>query len=256
MSSGSEPPAHQLLNHYDRSQLLFQIQETMVERTYLRHGIDVREGDVVFDVGANVGVAAVFFAAECRAGLVHSFEPVLPIYDLLCENTERYPACVPHNYGLSDASRRDIITYYAGAAAMSGMYADPLEDAALVRRCILNSGRSEADADRAVDGRYDAVELDCELMTLSDAVRILAVDQIDLLKIDVEKAELDVLNGIEEPHWAGIKQIVAEVHDQNERLDAVVSTLERQQFLVAVEQDPVMRGTGVHMIFARRSTSR
>ena len=37
------------------------------------------------------------------------------------------------------------------------------------------------------------------------------VQQIDLLKVDVEGAELDVLQGIGASQWAAIKQVVAEV---------------------------------------------
>jgi hypothetical protein len=59
------------LRHHDPQQLWFQLNEIVRERVYLRHGVSVREA-VVLDVGANVGVAAAFFAAECRAGLVHS----------------------------------------------------------------------------------------------------------------------------------------------------------------------------------------
>ena len=50
------------LQHPDPQQLWFQITEIFGERTYLQHGVRVAEDDVVFDVGANAGVAAVFFA--------------------------------------------------------------------------------------------------------------------------------------------------------------------------------------------------
>src|SRR5689334_17821712 len=67
----------EMLRHSDPSQLMFQIAEIAGDETYLRHGVTVTEGDVVFDVGANVGVAAAFFAVIRGAGLVHCFEPVL-----------------------------------------------------------------------------------------------------------------------------------------------------------------------------------
>ena len=224
----------------------------MHERTYLRYGIEVRAGDVVLDVGANVGVAAVFFAAECNAGLVHSFEPIAPLYQLLRQNTAEYAACVAHLCGISDASRRAVIAYYPDSAAMSSLYANPIEDAALVRRCVLNSGASEEMASDAVEGRFEYIEMDCELRTLSEVSRELALDQIDLLKIDVERAELDVLRGIGDAQWPGIKQVVAEVHDEQGRLHEAAALLEQRGFHVTVTQDDVMRETSLHMIFARR----
>jgi protein-L-isoaspartate O-methyltransferase len=89
-----------LLHHPDPEQLAYQLQEIVESRTYLQHGVEVREGDTVLDVGANIGVAAAFFAVECGAGTVHSFEPVPPIFEVLRENLSDLSACVPHEYGL------------------------------------------------------------------------------------------------------------------------------------------------------------
>ena len=83
------------LRHPDPPQLWYQLQEIVERRTYLQHGIEVREGDVVLDVGANIGVAAAFFAEECGAGAVHSFEPVEPIFELLRENLSQLPGLRP-----------------------------------------------------------------------------------------------------------------------------------------------------------------
>ena len=243
-----------LLSHYDRSQLAYQLNEIVGERTYLRHGIEVTEGDIVLDVGANVGVAAAFFVIECRAGRVHCFEPVPPLVELLRENLRSLDACAVHGYGLSSVDGRVAITYYPAAAAMSGLYADPDRDAAVVRRCLLNLGFSEDAADAELEGRYEPTELTCELRTLSRVVREEAIERIDLLKIDVERAELDVLLGIDEPDWRRIAQVVAEVHDEDGRLGAVREMLDDHGFGVVVDQDPVMLGTEVHMVYARRET--
>jgi FkbM family methyltransferase len=203
-------------------------------------------------VGANVGVAAAFFAAECGAGCVHCFEPVPHLVELLRENVAQFEACVVHDYGLSSTDGRMTITYYPAAAAMSGLYADPEADSAIVRQCLLNLGLSEEDADAEVRGRYQPVKLECELRTLSRALREEAIEGVDLLKIDVERAELDVLIGIADPDWDRIRQVAAEVHDEGGRLATVAGILEDRGFDVVTDQDPVMNGTPVHMVYARR----
>lgn len=240
------------LQHFDRKQLLFQIHETIGERTYLQHGVEVHTGDVVFDVGANVGVAAVFFAAECHAGVVHCFEPVRPLYDYLRVNIEPYPACVAHHYGLSDRTRHTTITFYPTAAAMSGLYADPDADAELVRTSLMNRGATREQAERAVPESYRRDTLDCELRNTSEVFDELGVERIDLLKIDVEKAELDVMRGVSDAGWRRVKQVAAEVHDDDGRLAQVTSLLHDHGFDVVAEQEEVMRGTTVHMVFATR----
>lgn len=245
-------PLGQLLRHYDRSQLWFQLAEIVGQRTYLRHGVSVQEGDVVLDVGGNVGVAAAFFASDCGAGLVHSFEPVAPIFTLLQENLRQFSACVAHNYGLSSTAGQASITYYPNAAAMSGLYADPGDDRGRVRRVLVNTGMSEEEADQQLDGLYEAVALTCELRTLSTVLREESLTKVDLLKLDVEKAELDVLRGVDDSDWPRIKQVVAEVHDEGGRRAAISEMLTKRGFSVTTEQEAMWRGTGIHMLYATR----
>jgi 31-O-methyltransferase len=240
------------LRHHDPSQLPFQIEEIVEQRSYLRNGIGVREGDAVLDVGANVGVAAIFFAGECGAGEVHCFEPVAPLFDLLQENVGGFPACLPHPYGLGSRSGPAQITYYPLAASMSGLYADPEADSALVRTAMLNSGAARPEVDASLAGRYRSEILRCELRTLSSVLDELELDHVDLLKIDVEGAELDVLEGIRDADWPRIRQIVIEVHDRDRRGTAVAVEIRRRGFRLTIEQEPVMRGTDVHLIYARR----
>lgn len=53
----------------------------------------------------------------------------------------------------------------------------------------------------------DAQTEDCSMCTVSDLIREHALARIDLLKIDVEGAELDVLRGITPEHWGLIRQV-------------------------------------------------
>ena len=49
--------------------------EVFGARSYLQHGIELRDGDCVFDVGANIGLATVFFHRERRGVRIFAFEP-------------------------------------------------------------------------------------------------------------------------------------------------------------------------------------
>ncbi len=241
-----------LLHHPDPSQLLFQVAEIAGDQTYLRHGITAGPGDLVLDVGANVGVAAVFFAVLCGVARVHCFEPVLPVCAILRKNVAALPACVVHEHGLGSRPGRIPITYYPGAAAMSGLYADPVRDCALVRAVLLNRGLSESEADDQLAGRYRPQRLCCEVRTLSCALREQQIEFVDLLKIDVERAELDVLDGIEGRDWPRIGQIVMEVHDDDGRGQATADALARRGFRVTRDQEDAMHGTSVEMLYAIR----
>ncbi len=240
------------LRHPDPAQLSVRLGEVVRDRAYLQHGVEVHEGDVVLDVGGNVGVAAAFFAVECDAGLVHSFEPVGPIFELLRENLRHFPACVPHNYGLSSTSRTDTITYYPDLIEMSGLYADPATDQPLLRRALLNLGGTEEQVDAGLRDRFSTMELPCELRTVSEVLREEGIDRVDLLKIDVEKAELEVLAGIEDADWPSIRQVSGELHLGEDGRAELVRTLRDRGFQVAVVQEPFMEGTPLQLFYAVR----
>lgn len=135
---------------------------------------------------------------------------------------------------------------------MSGLYADPDADRALVRTVLLNRGTPEVEADALLKGRYRSETLTCELRTLSSVVRDEGLDRVDLLKIDVERAELDVLRGIRDEDWPIIRQVVVEAHDEGGRRLATEQELRRRRFHVVTEQESMMRGTGIHVVYATR----
>lgn len=251
-TSGRDVLSH--LHHRDPVQLLYQVQEIVGNRLYLQHGITVSPGDVVLDVGANVGVAAAFFAVECGA-TVHSFEPIAPTFDDLCETIRELPTCRAHNVAVGAGSGTAEITYYPRADAMSGLYADPDADRELTRACLVNAGMDPADADARVGDLYQGVTMTCIVRTLSDVLADLGIGRVDLLKVDVERAELDVLRGIRDNDWPRVRQLVLEVHDEEGRLAAVTGILEARGFHLVVDQDPVMAGTGLYVVYATRPAS-
>jgi hypothetical protein len=104
----------------------------------------------------------------------------------------------------------------------------------------------------SLEGRYRAVALACQLRTLSSILREQSLDQVDLLKIDVEKAELDVFRGLDEPDWSRIKQVVVEVHDEDDRCARIATLLGDHGFAVTSDQDDTMRGTAIHLLYGIR----
>jgi hypothetical protein len=66
----------------------------------------------------------------------------------------------------------------------------------------------------------------------------------------VERAELDVLSGIDADDWTRIAQIVVEVHDEAGRGAVVARMLEERGFIVSDEQQPTMRGTDIRLLYA------
>ena len=214
------------LHHHDPSQLAFQIREIAGERSYERHGVRVDAGATVIDAGANVGVAAVYFSELCGAGRVHSLEPVAPLFELLERNVAGLDACHAHNLGLSSRTGGAEITYYAGAGAMSGLYADPERDREFVRVALAQRG-ARGRAGRALAGgppRAPAAGLRAD-----HAVRVHRhrVDRGDRPAEDRRGATRSSTcwMGIAAEDWPRIRQVVVEVHDEGGRGEQVRGVL-------------------------------
>ena len=95
-------------------------------------------------------------------------------------------------------------------------------------------------------------EYNCQLMTLSEIIEENNIEQIDLLKIDAERSEIDVMRGIKEEHWDMIQQLVIEVHEDGESLSLVKNMLTERGFTYHVEQELLLQGTDLYNIYARR----
>jgi FkbM family methyltransferase len=225
----------------------------------------------------NVGVFA-RYAAEAVAAAggtaeVHSFEPLPPVHGLHKRNTGELDGVTLHNFGLcaGDATTKPATVtfeYFPGLpgngtmkfeerdmfqkklfASTEGVkqYLSQLASTSKALRCLLAlvyPCRALL-VQRFYAGRAaDHIPFECELRTASSVIRSAGISVIDLLKIDVEGAELDVMQGIETEQWKIVRQVVAEVHDHEGRLQAVQDLLRSAGFDVTVEQEEMFRTLG------------
>ncbi|MDT5269206.1 MAG: hypothetical protein QOH49_1392 [Acidobacteriota bacterium] len=238
--------------HLNRNETDILYKEVFEDEFYLRNGVRLGDGACVFDVGANVGLFTLFVNDRCRDARVYAFEPIPVTHAALESNVRRYaPGSVAFNCGLSDRNGSATFTFYPKVSASSGMYADAREDEAVTRAFVTNQGEEmKAYADELMEGRFEGVQYECRLRTVSDVMREQGVERIDLLKVDVEKSEADVLRGIEEADWPKIKQVVLEVHDSHGRLEEITSLLKRHGFELVVEQYLDFENTGLYNVYA------
>src|SRR5262249_48233031 len=147
------------------------------------------------------------------------------------------PQAVIMECGLSDADRDASFTFFPGFSLLSGLYADEATEKQVVRSFLGNQARAGVEgaaelgrqADALLDERFAARRLDVRLRRLAGVAEERGIDRIHLLKINVEKAELDVLRGIDAALWPRIDQIVLEV-DLSAHLDPILRLLEENRF--------------------------
>jgi phthiocerol/phenolphthiocerol synthesis type-I polyketide synthase E len=247
--------------YQSKPELLQFYDDIFEKRVYTSHGITLRPGDCVFDVGGNIGLFTVFVAHHVPGARIFSFEPAPPLFAILSANAAPYGDRVTlFNCGLSRAAGSADLTFYPHSSGMSSFYPDEREEKAALRTLIHNelAQGKEGVADilqyeeELVEQRFKSETWTCPLRTLSDVIREQGVARIDLLKIDVEKSELDVLAGLADDDWGKIEQAVLEVHDLGNRLREVTDLFRARGFAVTLEQEDLYRGSDRWNLYALR----
>jgi FkbM family methyltransferase len=154
----------------------------------------------------------VFASRLARNLRIFSFEPNPIAFACLKANANTGDAdvtCLP--VGLSREDKSAEMTSFAGLSLLSGFYADPKTEREVVRTYVLNQqadSLSERVVDQVgalIDERMQATTVAARLRTLSGVIAEKRLERIDLLKINVEKSELDVLLGLNESDWDKIR---------------------------------------------------
>jgi amino acid adenylation domain-containing protein/non-ribosomal peptide synthase protein (TIGR01720 family)/FkbM family methyltransferase len=257
----TELPDGATVFHLNAPETDFLYDEIFREQSYLRHGITVGPGATVFDVGANIGFFSLLAARVAPDARVFAFEPMPPVSRVLRANLELHGVDARvFECALSSGGGRASFTYYPHLSMVSGRYADLEAEKRVVRSFVAHELKARGEAapaerqlDELLDDRLASREYSVELRSLSDVVRAHGIERIDLLKLDVQRSEMDVLAGIDAEHWPLIRQVVMEVHDVEGRLAAVTRMLESHGFHVAVEQEGGLGATDQFNLFATRA---
>jgi amino acid adenylation domain-containing protein/FkbM family methyltransferase len=242
------------VTYQNRNETEFIYEQIYEQRLYVKHGIELRDGDCVFDVGANIGLFTLFVLEHYPRARVFAFEPIPSTFSCLRENVARYRLpVVLYPCALSNRTGDAEFTFYPKWTASSSLYADVKAEEETFLTYLRNHGEQVARyAGQLVGGRYQGEQVECRLRRLSEVIAEESIERIDLLKLDVEKSEWDVLEGIDEHDWEKIRQLVVEVHDLYGRLQRMQQMLEARGYLVKIEQDAELVGTNIYSLYARR----
>jgi amino acid adenylation domain-containing protein/FkbM family methyltransferase len=230
----------------------FVYDEVYERRVYGLNGIAVPDRGCVVDVGANIGMFSLWASEQATEVAVFSFEPLPPIFALLETNLAlhvRRGRAMP--FGLGARAEEAVFYYFPHDTIFSGR--SPGADERLIVGELLRREAPELSSeaiDELLDDRLRTVAYRSRIEPLSAVIDELGIDRIDLLKVDVEKSELEVFAGIEERHWPLIDQIAIEVHGPR-LTEIVVPMLERRGFSVA-GADTSVEGVGLTNVYARR----
>jgi amino acid adenylation domain-containing protein/FkbM family methyltransferase len=243
--------------HVNPAETAFLYEEIFGRGGYLKHGIEIPQDACVLDVGANIGLFALLVARLAPDARILAFEPIPAVHRVLSLNAEIHGLRgSTHDCALGRTAGTATFTYFPHITLLSGRYADASADAGMVRQMLENAGQLDPSdsVDELLADRLEHEEVERPVSTVSEILREHGLERVDLLKIDVEKGELDVLAGIDDGDWPKIQQVVIEVHGGDARLREVTDTLERAGFEHWVDEDELLRGSGLYNVYARRGT--
>ena len=240
---------------------------------YLQHGITLHEGDTVFDVGANIGLFTLFASQLCNKNVnIYAFEPIPSTFEILQRNIGRFDSdkIKLFPYGLSHNSQTVTFTFYPNCTGWSTIYPDDSQQQRDLMKKLALENLQDAPGfirwlrplpawmrshilDYKINRAFQAQQVTCQLKTISEIIHEYNIQQIDLLKIDVERSELDVLLGIDTQDWHKVKQVVLEVHDLDNRVEKITDLLKKHGLAqITVNQQPFLKGYELFNIYASR----
>ena len=162
-------------------------EQVLCEGSEYRLPVDTKP-KVIFDIGANIGAAAVYFAARYPDATVYCFEPLPENIELLRKNVAVF------------GDRVTVVPMGLGETAGSFAYNRSDDPANFGGGTFHNVG--------CADG--DTVQL--PVTTLTDFCREHQIDKIDVMKIDTEGAEASVIAGTPAKLLADVQVVLGELH--------------------------------------------
>jgi FkbM family methyltransferase len=260
-------PKKDRFQFYDETKFLYD-----EVKDYFKHGISCNEGDTIFDIGANIGLFAMHAYNKYNKNIkIYCFEPIpetfkalsLNIQYLNTRNIKAFPL------GISSESRIETFSYHPNSPGLSSMYPNNSKEyRELMRNNILENLKDAPQhirwlismlpqslriyfVDRDINKMFAAQKVECQLEKLSTIIKEHSIQEISLLKIDVERSELDVLMGVDPQGWSKIKQIVMEVHDINNQLNTIKRLLKDNGFSkIIVDQAPFFKDSENFNLYA------
>lgn len=150
---------------------------------YGRSGFEIRDTDIVIDVGAHIGLFALFSSQFCINGKVYCFEPVKENFDLLRTNLELN-------------SVRNVVAINAAISTDNGIVTIYLDE------------------DESGHSMYGTgiKQVQVKSFSLQDVFDSNKLEKCDFLKIDCEGEEYKIIDSLQTPYFDKINKMCIEYH--------------------------------------------
>lgn len=170
----------------DENDFLFH--EIFIASAYFKYDIDICDGDVIVDLGANIGLFSLYCQSLAEDLHLIAVEPIQPIFDVLRRNLSIFEnvALVHGAIGNPlEVGHTDIFLYCNHSPGESTRNTSELSD----MKTILNSSIQSLPGELEILSKDVTFEVDklssfsCPMYTLAEIIKKLNLSCIDLLKV-------------------------------------------------------------------------
>ena len=168
--------------------------------------------NVIFDIGGNIGITAVYLAKLFPMAVIYTFEPMPENFEILQKNIKQYENIKAFNFGLGSKNGKFKVYLSSDPENYGGVSFYPLSNA--------NQEKSFTSY---------------EVKNINEIIKNLGIKSIDLIKIDTEGAEYDILTSIEEEVLRSTAWVTGELHGNRDF--ELLNYLEGLGFSIALNKE-------------------
>ena len=167
---------------------------------------------VIFDIGGNIGITAIYLASLFPDAMIYTFEPLKENFEILKLNASQF---------------KNIKVFNVGLGAKNGSFKVYLSED--------HKNFGGASFYSEVEGSLSKSFSECEVKNVNDVVDHLDINSIDLIKIDTEGAEYDILTSINYKFLKKTSWITGELHGNRDF--ELLNYLANMGFLISLNKN-------------------
>ena len=162
---------------------LMALTNVWLTKEYSKSGFEVKNNDVIIDVGAHIGLFSLLISKQCMSGKIFCFEPIKENFDLIISNLELNKITNVFAINMAASADSGTVTIYLN------------EDQA---------GHSMH--------QMSSKKIRTKSISLENIFETNSIEKCDFLKIDCEGEEYSILSALPDLYYNRIKKIFIEYH--------------------------------------------